>query len=87
MTAAEIGWLLTAVHKRPQTSARQRLVLRTLLETGLREAVFAELKAEQTASREREIRVCGKGGKARDIPVRQSLVNEPRLDLGDQRTG
>jgi len=84
LTAKEIDQLLLAAYEK---SARQGLMLRTLLETGMRVSFFAELKAEQIAFRDREIRVRGKGGKARDIPILQSLVNELRLHLGDRRTG
>mgnify|MGYP006420971395 FL=1 len=84
LTAAEIDRLLNAAYEK---SARQGLMLRTLLETGMRVSFFAKLQAEQIAFREREIRVRGKGGKARDIPILQSLVNELRLHLGDRRTG
>jgi integrase/recombinase XerD len=84
LTAEEIDRLLTAAYEK---SARQGLMLRTLLETGMRVSFFAELQAEQIAFREREIRVREKGGKARDIPILQSLVNELRLHLGDRRTG
>ncbi|WP_245846017.1 tyrosine-type recombinase/integrase [Longibacter salinarum] len=84
LTGEEIDRLLTAAYEK---SARQGLMLRTLLETGMRVSFFAKLTAEQIAFREKEIRVRGRGGKARDIPILQSLVNELRLHLGNRRTG
>ena len=57
-------------------------MLQTLLETGICVVIFAGL----TSSREREIRVRGKGGMAQDIPILQSLVTDFRLHLGDRRT-
>jgi integrase/recombinase XerD len=84
LTAEEMGELLEAAYAK---SARQGLMLRTLLETGMRVSAFARLRAEDISFQEREIRVRGKGDKKRDVPVLQSLLNELRLHLDGRRTG
>ena len=45
------------------------------------------MQVEDISFSELEIRVLDKGGKARDIPILESLANELCLHLGDQQTG
>lgn len=58
-----------------------------LLETATRVSAFCRLRVRDIAFQEREIRVCGKGDKKREIPVLQSLLNELRLHLDGRESG
>ena len=62
-------------------------MIRALLETGSRRGAFCQLRVEDIAFAELEVRVRDKGGKTRDVPILQSLANELRIHLGDRRTG
>ena len=67
---------------------RRGLMLRTLLETGLRVSEFIALQVEDISFEERLIIVrAGKGGKQREVPITQSLARELRLYVGVRNTG
>ena len=68
-------------------SGRRGLMMRTLFETGTRVGTFARIDASDVAFSDLEIRVRGKGGKLRDVPILSSLANELRLHLGERRSG
>ena len=68
-------------------SGRRGLMMRTLFETGYRVAAFTKLEVEYISFAELEIRVRGKGGKSRDVPILSSLANELKLHLDERRTG
>ena len=84
LTSEELEAFLEAAYKR---SGRRGLMMRALFETGTRVGTFVKIDASDIAFRDREIRVVGKGEKARDVPILRSLANELRLHLGDRRTG
>lgn len=84
LTVEEVDQLLETAYAR---GATRGLMTRTLLETATRVSTFCRLQVSSIAFEEREIRVEGKGGKAREIPVLPSLLNELRLHLGDRETG
>lgn len=84
LTAQEVQAFLGAAYER---SGRRGLMMRTLFETGTRVGTFVRVDASDIAFRDREIRVVGKGNKARDIPILRSLANELRLHLGKRRSG
>jgi hypothetical protein len=48
---------------------------------------FTQLTAQDISFADLEVRILGKGGKRRDVPLLQSLVNELRLHLGERRSG
>lgn len=62
-------------------------MMRTLLETGTRVAAFTHIRIEDIAFGELEIRIVGKGEKARDVPILQGLARELRLHIGERKTG
>lgn len=67
---------------------KRGLMLRTLLETGLRVSEFNALQIEDISFEERLIIVrAGKGGKQREVPITQSLAREMRLYVGVRNTG
>lgn len=68
-------------------SGRRGLMMRALFETGTRVGTFARIDAADVAFGDLEIRVLGKGGKVRDVPILASLANELRLHLGERRSG
>ena len=69
-------------------SGRTGLMLRTLLETGLRVSEFVGLDAGDVSFEEQLVTVRrGKGDKRREVPITVSLSRELRLHLGDRRTG
>ncbi len=63
------------------------LMIRTLPETGCRVSAFCAIRAEDVSFAEREIRIFGKGGKYRDIPILKSLAQELLVYLERRRTG
>jgi integrase/recombinase XerD len=84
LTAEEQEAFLEAAYNR---SGKQGLMMRVLLETGCRVGPFTRLRVEDVSFRELEVRIEGKGGKTRDVPILQSLARELRLHLGDRRSG
>lgn len=84
LTQEELEAFLQAAYNR---SGRRGLMMRTLFETGCRVSAFTRLKVGDISFAELEIRVRGKGGKDRDVPVLSSLANELKLHLDDRQTG
>lgn len=84
LTREELDSLLAAAYA---ASGVRGLMLRTLLETGSRVGAFTQLRVEDIAFAELEIRVRDKGGKSRDVPILKSLAHELRIHLGDRESG
>lgn len=84
LTREELEVFLQAAYNH---SGRRGLMMRTLFETGSRVGTFVEIGAEDLSLADLEVRVVGKGNKARDVPILSSLANELRLHLGERRTG
>ena len=68
-------------------SGRRGLMMRLLFESGARVDAFTQLTVENVSFADLEVRVLGKGGKRRDVPILRSLANELRLHLGDRQSG
>lgn len=68
-------------------SGRRGLMMRFLFESGARVKALTQLAVEDVSFADLEVRILGKGGKRRDVPLLQSLVNELRLHLGERRSG
>ena len=84
MTREKLEAFLEAAYNR---SGRRGLMMRTLFETGSRVGTFVGIGAEDLSLADLEVRVTGKGDKARDVPILSSLANELRLHLGERRSG
>jgi len=84
LTRGELEAFLQAAYEH---SGRRGLMMRTLFETGTRVSTFVGIEAEDLSFADLEIRVTGKGGKNRDVPILSSLANEVRVHLGDRRSG
>jgi len=84
LTREELEAFLQAAYNH---SGRRGLMMRTLFETGTRVSTFVGIEAEDLSFADLEIRVTGKGDKARDVPILASLANELRVHLGDRRSG
>jgi integrase/recombinase XerD len=69
-------------------SGREGLMMRTLLETGARVGAFVQIRVEDVAFSDHEIRLREtKGDKPRDVPILSSLTHELRVHVGDRQTG
>ena len=73
LTREELEAFLEAAYN---CSGRRGLMMRTLFETGSRVGTFVGIGAEDLSLADLEIRVVGKGDKARDVPIPSSLANE-----------
>ncbi len=69
------------------TSARDRAVLEVLYATGVRVAELAGLDVEDGDLREGAVRVTGKGGKERIVPMGRKAVEALRVYLGERASG
>ena len=74
LTREELEALLCAAYA---TSGIRGLLIRSLLETGSRVGAFCQLCVEDISFSELELQVHDKSGKTRDVPILQSLANEP----------
>ena len=68
-------------------SGRRGLMMRLLFESGARAKAFTQLTVQDVSFADLEVRILGKGGKRRDVPILRSLANELRLHLGERRSG
>ena len=68
-------------------SGRRGLMMRLLFESGARSKAFTQITVEDVSFSDLEVRILGKGGKRRDVPILRSLANELRLHLGERRSG
>lgn len=85
LSTDEIDRIISAAYDH---SSRRGVMIRTLLETGIRVGSFAALQAEDLALGDREIIVpSAKGGKRRDVPITSSLAQTLRVYLQDRETG
>lgn len=67
---------------------RTGLMMQVLLETGARASEFVDLRIEDVGFSERLVVVrSGKGGKRREVPIRQDLAQLLRVHVGHRRAG
>jgi len=83
LNAEEIDAFLSAAYEH---SARRAIMMRTLIDTGMRVGSFARLRVEDVSRRDQEIHVEWKG-RRRDIPVTRDLLNELALWLDGRESG
>lgn len=65
----QIRNLLAAINASSPSGFRDRTIILTLLDTGLRVTELCNLKLEDTNLNERSLKVCGKGCKERVVPI------------------
>ncbi len=71
-----------------QESGRVGLMMQTLLETGCRVSEFIELRIEDVSFAERLITIHkGKGGKRREVPIREDLAKQLKIHIKNQKAG
>lgn len=68
-TDEQIKNLLATIDTHSPTGFRDRVIILTLLDTGLRVSELCNLKCEDTNLNERSLKVYGKGGKERVVPI------------------
>lgn len=69
-------------------SGQVGLMMQTLLETGARVSEFVALKVEDVSLAERVVIVqSGKGGRRREVPIRDELARLLALHIGSRRRG
>ena len=93
MTTDEIARFIAAAYRAARVkgkgdAARARgLLVKTLLLTGARVAEFVRLRVEDLDVEGAEIRIRGKGNKARRVPILPELAHELKTHLRGRRTG
>lgn len=71
-----------------QESGKTGLMMKTLLETGSRVSEFIEILIEDVSFAERLITIKkGKGGKRREIPIRQELAEQLKVHIDKRKAG
>ena len=71
-----------------QKGGQVGLMMQTLLETGARVSEFVALKVEDVSLAERVVIIrAGKGGKRREVPIRDELARLLALHIGKRRRG
>lgn len=79
---------LAFINQAYQESGRMGLMMQTLLETGCRVSEFIELRVEDVHFAERLIIIQkGKGGKRREVPIRQDLANQLKIHIHKRKVG
>ncbi len=79
---------LSFIDKAYQESGRTGLMMQTLLETGCRVSEFIELRVEDVSFAERLITIHkGKGGKRREVPIREELAKQLKIHIGKRKAG
>lgn len=79
---------LTFINQAYQESGRTGLMMQTLLETGCRVSEFIELRVEDISFTERLITIHkGKGGKRREVPIREDLAKQLKIHIGKRKAG
>ncbi len=76
LSEAEVDMLLNEPHVRDPIECRDRAMLELLYATGLRVTELVSLTMEQLSLRQGLVRVVGKGGKERLVPLGELAINE-----------
>jgi len=85
MTEAEVEALLQAPDSRADAGMRDRAMLELLYATGLRVSELVGLRMDQVNLRQGVVRVLGKGGKERLVPLGEEAVSWLERYLGAAR--
>lgn len=86
LTEAEIDRLLDAPDEDDALECRDKAMLELLYATGLRVTELVSLTMEQLSLRQGLVRVVGKGGKERLVPLGEMAVNQVEVYLKNART-
>lgn len=86
LTEAEIDRLLGAPDEDDALECRDKAMLELLYATGLRVTELVSLTMEQLSLRQGLVRVVGKGGKERLVPLGEMAVNQVEVYLKNART-
>lgn len=79
---------LAFINQAYRESGRIGLMMQTLLETGCRVSEFIELRVEDIAFSERLITIHkGKGGKRREVPIREDLAKQLKIYIHKRKVG
>lgn len=79
---------LAFINQAYEESGRIGLMMQTLLETGCRVSEFIELRIEDISFSERLIVIHkGKGGKRREVPIREDLAKQLKIHIHKRKAG
>lgn len=84
LSVEEIDQLIESIDRTSPEGQRNRAILETLYSCGLRVSELVNLKLSQIYFDEEYIRVEGKGGKQRLVPISQEAIHEIKLYLPDR---
>ncbi len=84
LSVEEIDRMIESVDRTSPEGQRNRAILETLYSCGLRVSELVTLKLSQIYFDEEYIRVEGKGGKQRLVPISQEAIHEIKLYLPDR---
>lgn len=84
-TEEEIGVILTRAADVTECSLRNRTIVHLLLYTGLRVSELCSLRMADVDRIDATLRVIGKGGKYREVPLRPDLVDLLSLYVATER--
>lgn len=71
-----------------EESGRIGLMMQTLLETGCRVSEFIELRIQDVMFSERLVTIHkGKGGKMREVPIREELAKQLKIHITNRKAG
>lgn len=87
LTVEEIDAILAAIDLSKAEGQRNRAIIETLYSCGLRVSELCGLRLSQVFAREGFIRVEGKGGKQRLVPISPRALREIELWLADRNGG
>lgn len=82
---AELEHLLDYVDREGNLSARDNLIFHFLLYTGCRVSEMCNVKLADLDLLLGQVRILGKGGKIRDVPLRPDLVEKLQLYINGER--
>lgn len=79
---------LAFINQAYEEDGRTGLMMQTLLETGCRVSEFIELRVEDVSFSERLITIHkGKGGKIREVPIREDLAKQLKIHIHKRKVG